>query len=57
MAIKRYELTRKLDDPRLNVGDMVEVREGQMGQIMAWYVPQDDAQSIRYVVEYETEKS
>ena len=46
-------MRRRLDEPKLDVGDRVELKDGTCGIVIARYTPSGHRNEIRYVVRVE----
>ncbi len=44
-------IKRRSDEPRLEIGDRVSVREGVIGVVLARYTPSGEENEVCYVVE------
>lgn len=44
-------IKRRSDEPRLEIGDRVSVREGVIGVVLARYTPSGGGNEVRYIVE------
>jgi hypothetical protein len=45
-------VTRRWDEPKLEIGDTILIREGLFGVVLARYTPSGDARNdIHYIVE------
>ena len=58
-APRHTTLIRRSDEPKLEIGDTVTVREGAVGVVLARFIPPDKSNEVHYIVELrpETEKS
>jgi len=49
---QRQTITRRSDEPKLEIDDVVPIREGVVGVVVARYTaPGDERQDIHYVLE------
>lgn len=46
-----HTIKRRSDEPRLEIGDRVSVREGVIGVVLARYTPSGGGNEVRYIVE------
>ena len=51
-----HTLKRRLDEPRLALGDIVDLKDGAKGIVVARYTPPGHPDEIRYVVRVEPKK-
>jgi hypothetical protein len=51
-----HTLKRRLDEPKLDLGDMVDLKEGERGIVVARYTPSSHPNEIRYVVRAESQE-
>jgi hypothetical protein len=50
--ISRRTITRRTDEPKLEPGDTVPIKEGVFGVVLARYTPSGDKQNeVHYIVE------
>jgi hypothetical protein len=43
-------ITRRPDEPKLEIGDLGSIKEGVVGVVLARYVPSDRTDEVRYIV-------
>ena len=48
---QRQILRRRLDEPKLEVGDIVSLKDGESRIVLAWYIPSGRANEVCYIVE------
>jgi len=48
---QRQILRRRLDEPKLEVGDIVSLKDGESRIVLAWYIPSGRANELCYIVE------
>ena len=48
---QRQILRRRLDEPKLEVGDIVSLKDGESGIVLARYIPSGRANEVCYIVE------
>ena len=48
---QRQILRRRLDEPKLEVGDIVSLKDGESGIVLARYIPSVRANEVCYIVE------
>jgi len=49
---QRQTLKRRPDEPKLEIGDVVPIKEGVVGVVLAWFIPSgDESREVHYVVE------
>ena len=48
---QRQILRRRLDEPKLEVGDIVSLKDGESRIVLAWYIPSGRANESCYIVE------
>jgi hypothetical protein len=48
---QRQILRRRLDKPKLEVGDVVSLKDGESGTVLARYIPSGRANESCYIVE------
>ena len=48
---QRQILRRRLDEPKLEVGDIVSLKDGESGIVLARYIPPVRANEVCYIVE------
>jgi len=49
-------VTRRLDEPKLEIGDTISIEEGLVGVVLARYMPSGDAgNDVHYIVELRRE--
>jgi len=53
----RQTIRRSLDEPKLEIGDSVSIREGVTGVVLARYTPSERRNQVCYIVEVLTEES
>ncbi len=46
-----HTIKRRSDEPKLQIGDRVSVKEGVIGVVLARYTPSGGGNEVRYVVE------
>jgi len=49
--VTRVQVFRRADEPRLNIGDAMEIRDGVKGMVIARFAPSSDHTKIGYIVE------
>ena len=47
----RQTITRRSDEPKLEIGDTVAIKEGVVGVVLARYRPSGATDQVHYVVE------
>jgi hypothetical protein len=54
----RQTIVRAADEPKLELGEVVRIREGEVGVVLARFVRSgDDLKKVHYVIELRSEKS
>jgi hypothetical protein len=53
----RRQTLRRLDEPKLQIGEKVLVKEGVVGVVLAWYTPSGGQNEVRYIVEVLSDES
>jgi len=53
----RQTITRRSDEPQLNLGDRVAIKDGVVGVILARYKPSGSTDQIHYVLELMPEET
>jgi len=48
---QRQILRRRLDEPKLEVGNIVPLKDGESGIVLARYIPPSRANEVCYIVE------
>ena len=51
----RQTITRRSDEPQLNLGDRVAIKDGVVGVVLARYKPSGSTDKIHYVLELRPE--
>lgn len=46
----RIEVFRSMDEPRLQLGETIPVKEGFVGVVLASFTPQSDPSKVGYIV-------
>lgn len=49
--VTRHTIKRRLDEPKLEIGDRISIREGVTGVVLARYIPSNEQNRICYIVE------
>ena len=50
-------ITRRSDEPRLEIGDVVPIKEGVVGVVLARYTPSGDRlNEVRYIVQLQSDE-
>jgi hypothetical protein len=47
----RQTIKRSLDDPKLEIGDKIPIKEGVVAVVLARYIPAGEENQICYIVE------
>lgn len=47
----RHTIRRRSDEPKLELGDTIFLKEGVVGVVLASYIPSGGRDEVRYVVE------
>lgn len=47
----RQTITRRAEEPKLEIGDTVEIREGVVGVVLARYRPSSTTDQVNYIIE------
>jgi hypothetical protein len=47
----RHTIRRRLDEPKLEIGDTVSIKEGVIGVVLARYIPSGGRDEVCYIVE------
>ena len=55
-ALALHTVKRRLDEPKLNLGDIVDLKDGAKGIVIARYTPSAHRDEIRYVVRVEPQE-
>ncbi len=54
---QRQTLRRRSDEPKLEVGDVVEIKDGVVGVVLARFTPSGERRNeVHYIVELRAEK-
>ena len=48
---QHHTIKRRSDEPKLQIGDRVSIKEGIIGVVLARYTPSGSRDEVRYVVE------
>jgi hypothetical protein len=51
-----HTIKRRADEPKLQVGQRVSLKEGGIGVVLARYTPSGSRDEVRYIVEVISEK-
>jgi len=53
----RQTLIRPFDEPKLDIGDVVPIKEGIVGVVLACFIPSgEESNEVHYVVELRSDK-
>jgi hypothetical protein len=56
--VSRQTITRRPDEPKLEIGDTVPVKDGVVGVVLARFTPSGDRKNeVHYIVEVNTNDS
>ena len=50
-------MTRRPDEPKLEIGDLVSIKEGVVGVVLARYAPSGTTGEVHYIVELRDDKA
>jgi hypothetical protein len=53
----RRTITRRSDEPKLEIGEIIPIKEGVIGIVHARYVPSNKADEVHYIVELRPDKA
>ena len=54
----RQTITRRSDEPKLEIGDTISIKEGVVGVVLARYKPSSDGRNeVRYIVELKPDET
>lgn len=49
--VPRQTIRRRLDEPKLELGDIISIKEGVIGVVLARHTPSGGQNQVRYIVE------
>jgi hypothetical protein len=49
--VRRQTIRRSLDEPKIEIGDTISIKEGVVGVVLARYTPAGEKNQICYIVE------
>jgi hypothetical protein len=53
----RHTIRRRLDEPKLEIGETISIREGVIGVVVARYTPSGVENQVCYIVELISDES